>query len=134
MTSEMGKLAIFVTAVTFFAFVVGVVGLIIPLWYTTELPEGTTVVKVQKKVYTGLWHTCTKTEYIVADDYSCDVILDTALDTHGLKAVQATTILGLALLCAVFVVLVVDLVCLDKKEWLSKVIGGIALLAGLCCD
>lgn len=75
----MGKLEILSAAITFVAFVVGVVGLIILFWYTAELPEGTAEVNVKKKVYTGLWHMCTKTEYTVTDDYSCDIILDTDL-------------------------------------------------------
>ncbi|XP_045209930.2 uncharacterized protein LOC123561539 [Mercenaria mercenaria] len=126
----MNKLGALAASLTFIAFLIGVVGLIIPLWFTTEISEGTTVVHVKKKIYTGLWHTCSKTEYSVSDDYECDVIIDTNLDTHGLKAVQATTIIGLGVLFILLVILVVDLLCLDHKKWLAKVAGVIAISAG----
>jgi hypothetical protein len=83
----MSKFGMLTVALSFTAFLIGVVGLIIPLWYTSELPEGSTVVHVKRKVYTGLWHTCSKAVYSVSDDYECDVVLHTDKGMYGFQNV-----------------------------------------------
>ena len=55
------------------------------------------------------------------------------LDTHGLKAVQATTVTGLCLLFVAFVMLVVDLLCLENKNLFIKIVGVLAILVGMYC-
>lgn len=75
----MKKLGLLSTTLSFIAFLTGCVGIIIPLWYTSDIPEDSTVVQVKKKIYTGLWHTCSKTIYSVSDDYECGVVMDTKL-------------------------------------------------------
>jgi hypothetical protein len=44
--------------------------------------------------------------------------------------VQATTILGLGLLFTVFLIEVVNLLCLENKKLLSRVAGVLAVVAG----